>query len=241
VLPGLPRALNKAWAPKLIRRAKGVVGTLRAAGPSTSSSMALSLTESSEPLVEMLPRRALPGKPNPEVWMGDAPESPIAAMDILRPAGVVAAAVTGLGLGWTGTAAGPATLLLRAKREEKVLPVKEERRSRLRGGELLPSDILSGYNLSARWMFRLVRVWVRNCRSLMLADEREFHNQDPAVLGKQCMCSARKTRSNIVFCRPKDLEGEAGRRPELRCQSVLKEIRCWISCSCSGALTGRAD
>lgn len=51
--PGV-RMLRMAWAPKLIRRTKGVVGAVR--DMASSSSTAFSSMES-ELLVEMLPRR----------------------------------------------------------------------------------------------------------------------------------------------------------------------------------------
>ena len=96
----------------------------------------------SEPAVETLPRRP-PGKPNPEVCMGDVPERPSAEMDMRRP-GVVAV-VTGAGCGATAEV-GPDVLLVRPKRAVKVLEVKEARRWRgepeVSGGELFSSDIV---------------------------------------------------------------------------------------------------
>lgn len=73
------RPLKSACAPKDMRRAKGVVGTLRAV-MSRSSSMADSSMES-EPAVEMLARR-LRGKKGAEVWMGEVPERPSVLMDM---------------------------------------------------------------------------------------------------------------------------------------------------------------
>lgn len=90
--PGLPPVVRarRACAPNDIRRAKGVVGTLRA-GPS-SSSIALSSIES-ERSVETLPRRG----PNVKgvVCVGDEPDKPSVEIDIRRRWSCAAAVVIG--------------------------------------------------------------------------------------------------------------------------------------------------
>ena len=131
---GVPfaRALKSACAPKLILRAKGVVGTLRVGPGPSSSSIAFSSIES-EPAVETLPRRPL-GRPKPGVCMGDVPVRPSVVIDKRRP-GTVAVET---GAGWAATPVvleGPEVLLFRPKRAVKVLEVKEARR-----WLLLPSD-----------------------------------------------------------------------------------------------------
>jgi hypothetical protein len=63
-----------------MRRAKGVVGTLRTAGPS-SSSIAFSSIES-EPAVETLPRR--PPNVNGVLCVGEVPDKPRVEIDIRR-------------------------------------------------------------------------------------------------------------------------------------------------------------
>lgn len=67
VPPGGDRIERMAFAPKLMRRTKGVVGAVRDEG--SSSSMAFSSIES-ELLVEMLPRRSPPNAPAAEVGPG---------------------------------------------------------------------------------------------------------------------------------------------------------------------------
>lgn len=67
-----------AWAPKLMRRVKGVVGTVRADAGS-SSSIAFSSIESE--LVETLPRRILKGV---LTLLGDVPDSPMVEMERRR-------------------------------------------------------------------------------------------------------------------------------------------------------------
>jgi hypothetical protein len=92
--------------------------------------------------VETLPRLP-PGKPKLEVWMGDVPDRPIAAMDMRR----LGAAAVLAGPGWGATAGGvPAVLLFRPKSAVKVLEVKDSRRAlvEVSGGELFSSDILCG-------------------------------------------------------------------------------------------------
>lgn len=138
-MPGLVPfgcARRIACAPKDMRRAKGVLGVLRA-GPS-SSSMALSSMES-EPAVETLPRLALKG--NGEVWLlGEAPERPSVEMD-MRRRWSWAPVLMALGKGAVGA---PVTLLdLAPKMEVKVCWVKEPRRFRAwpSAGELSLADI----------------------------------------------------------------------------------------------------
>lgn len=68
-----------ALPPKLMCRAKGVVGAVLGP-PNSSSSMAFSLMESEFELVDMLPRRMK----EEEVSVGDVPESPIVVIDKRR-------------------------------------------------------------------------------------------------------------------------------------------------------------
>jgi hypothetical protein len=97
------------------------VGTLRAAGPS-SSSIALS-SKDSEPAVETLPRRA----PNVKGvdWVGDVPDKPRVEIDMRRRWSWTAAVVIGPGKGAVGA---PDVLLDRPKMLVKVWVVKEPRR-----------------------------------------------------------------------------------------------------------------
>ena len=90
--------------------------------------------------METLPRRP-PGKPKLEVWMGEVPERPIAAMDMRRLG--AAAVLAGPGCGAIPEEA-PDVLLLRPKSAVKVFEVKDPRRAlvELSGGELFSSDIL---------------------------------------------------------------------------------------------------
>ncbi len=71
-----------AWAPKLVRRAKGEPGDVRAPEPggASSSSMAFSSMAASDvdELVDMLARRA-PLAPTPPALTGEAPDRPRAA------------------------------------------------------------------------------------------------------------------------------------------------------------------
>ncbi len=90
--------------------------------------------------METLPRRP-PGIPKLEVWIGEVPERPIAAMDMRR----LGAAAVLIGPGWGATAGEvPDVLLLRPKSAVKVLDVKEPRRAlvEVSGGEVFSSDIL---------------------------------------------------------------------------------------------------
>lgn len=77
LVPGGTRRFRMAWAPKLMRRVKGVVGAVREAG--SSSSMAFSSMESE--LVEILPRRILKGV---LTVVGDVPDSPMVEMERRR-------------------------------------------------------------------------------------------------------------------------------------------------------------
>lgn len=67
-----------ALPPKLMCRAKGVVGAVLGP-PNSSSSMAFSLMESEFELVDMLPRRM-----KEELSVGDVPESPMVVIDRRR-------------------------------------------------------------------------------------------------------------------------------------------------------------
>ncbi len=122
------------------------MGTLRADGPS-SSSTAFSSMES-EPAVETLPRRPA-GNVNPVVWMGEVPDSPSVEIDIRRPGAV--AAVTGAGCEATPDGGLPDTLFVRPKRAVKVLEVKEPRRWR---GEPEESLELLSSPMMACWFVR---------------------------------------------------------------------------------------
>lgn len=117
-----------------MRRAKGVVGLLRA-GPS-SSSMAFSSMES-EPAVETLPRRA----PNEKglACVGEVPDRPRVEMDMRRRWSWTAAVVMGPGNGAVGAA--EVLLDLPPKILLKVCWVTELRRCRLSMGGL-PRSLL---------------------------------------------------------------------------------------------------
>lgn len=78
LLPVGTRRFRMAWAPKLMRRVKGVVGTAWAEAGS-SSSMAFSSIESE--LVEMLLRRRLKGV---LTLVGDVPDSPMVEIERRR-------------------------------------------------------------------------------------------------------------------------------------------------------------
>ena len=88
VPPGGPRMLRMAWAPKLMRRVKGVVGAVRAPMPSSSSTAFSSMA--SEPLVDMLARRAL------NEVVGEVPR-PIVEMESRRPRSLFMAVEMGPG------------------------------------------------------------------------------------------------------------------------------------------------
>jgi hypothetical protein len=90
--PGLPapRMLRMAWAPKLMRRLKGVVGAVRIA---SSSSTAFS-SMASELLVDRLARR-IKGVAD---W-GEVPDRPRVVTDSLRRWSLMAAVVMGPGNG----------------------------------------------------------------------------------------------------------------------------------------------
>lgn len=126
-VPAAPvRTSRRARAPKLIRRARGVVGAVTD-NPSPSSSMTLSsIAVPLVPALETLPRleaSAVKG----EVWVGEVPDRPSVEMDTRRRLCTLAAAVA-IGL---GKAAVPAVALVgeRLNRPVKVWPgVKEPRR-----------------------------------------------------------------------------------------------------------------
>ena len=86
VAPGEPpvRLSRRARAPKDIRRAKGVVGSIVGASPS-------SMTDSSDCPEENEPD--LGEYPKGEVWVGETPERPIVLIDIRRRVCALAAAV----------------------------------------------------------------------------------------------------------------------------------------------------
>ncbi len=112
-----------------MRRVKGVVGTVRAPGPDSSSSMAFSSMES-ELFVDMLDRRI----PNVVGLVGDVPDKPIVVTDSRR-CGLFMAVETG-----PGKVAVPVEVeLLRWKRFVNAAEVTELRRLRLvpSGGETL--------------------------------------------------------------------------------------------------------
>lgn len=88
VPPGGARMLRIAWAPKLMRRVKGVVGAVRAPTPSSSSTAFSSMA--SEPLVDMLARRAL------NEVVGEEPR-PTVDMDSRRPRSLFMAVEMGPG------------------------------------------------------------------------------------------------------------------------------------------------
>jgi hypothetical protein len=116
-----------------MRRAKGVVGTLRE-GPS-SSSIAFSSMKS-EPAVETLPRR--PPNVNGVDCVGEVPDRPIVAIDMRRRWSCAAAVVMGPGNGAVGA---PEVLFDRPNMLLKVWEVKEPRRGPAEaslGGLLLP-------------------------------------------------------------------------------------------------------
>ena len=117
------RAPRIAWAaPKLIRRVKGVTGTVRA--PS-SSSTACSSIESE--LVDKLPRRR-----RAEGVVGEVPERPSVVTESLRRWSAAAPEARGVG---KGTAEGCETELFR-KRLVKALEVIDPRRCRAMSFEL---------------------------------------------------------------------------------------------------------
>lgn len=123
VEPGLEppgaRMERMALAPKLIRRAKGVVGAVRF--EVSSSSMAFSSMES-ELLVEMLPRRMPPKAPVADAGAGGPPERPRVVTERRRRGSLAAAAALPLV---------PVEVeLLRWKRLENAAEVTEPRRSR---------------------------------------------------------------------------------------------------------------
>lgn len=129
-LPGPVRRLRIAWAPKLMRRAKGEVAPVL---EDSSSSMALS-SINSELLVEILPLR-IPNVAFPE--LGDVPDSPTVVTDSRRRWSLAAANVTDSRL-----LPLPAEVeLLRWKRLENVAEVIEPRRS-LEGPLVLSFDML---------------------------------------------------------------------------------------------------
>lgn len=110
-----------AWAPKLMRRAKGVVGAVRALDGPSSSSIAFSSTES-ELLVDKLARR----RPN-GVWVvGDEPDNPKVEIESRLRWSVIAAVVIALGK----TAVPVDVELLLWKRLVRAAEVTEPRRGR---------------------------------------------------------------------------------------------------------------
>jgi len=133
-VPGLfprpGRMLRMAWAPKLMRRVKGVVGVVRELKPTSSSSMALSSIES-EPLVDRLPRR----RPKGVGMLGEVPERPTVETDsLLRWSMAVA-----MGPGRVGVP--EATELLRWNRLVKAAEVTDGRRLRDMSLGLLGSPV----------------------------------------------------------------------------------------------------
>jgi hypothetical protein len=125
VVPGLDppplRRLRIAWAPKLMRRVNGVLGTVRALIVPSSSSMAFSSTESELELVDTLPRRRENAGP-PAV--GEVPDRPTVDTERRRRWSFMAAVVMG-----PGKVFGPcANELLRWKRLVKAAEVTEPRR-----------------------------------------------------------------------------------------------------------------
>ncbi|KAH0541934.1 hypothetical protein FGG08_003654 [Glutinoglossum americanum] len=82
-LPFPARTSLSAFAPKLMRRAKGEAGGGPAASPSSmtfSSSVVAVPMEDVEPTLVLLSRRALNG----DVWVGDVPDNPSVVKDIRR-------------------------------------------------------------------------------------------------------------------------------------------------------------
>ena len=136
----LVRISRRARAPKLVRRAKGVVGGLpplfgSRAGPSSSAiADSLTLPLSAEPMLPRRPRKELNG----EVWLG-MPERPSVVKERRRLWAWAAAWEIGPGYCWVG---GELLLLFVSfdgretdclpvpKRSAKVWPAKEERRAR---------------------------------------------------------------------------------------------------------------
>lgn len=115
------RMVRMAWAPKLMRRAKGVVGAVRVLGAASSSSMAFSSMESE--LVEMLPRR-MPAETG--MVVGEVPERPSVEMERRRRWSFMAAVVMGPGK----TLVPCEVELLLWKRLVKAAEVTEARRAR---------------------------------------------------------------------------------------------------------------
>jgi hypothetical protein len=138
VPPWAGRLLRIAWAPKLMRRANGVVGAVRALiADGSSSSMALSSIES-ELLVDMLALR-MPKGVAPAV--GEDPDRPRVEMDKRRRWSFIAAVVTGPGK--TPVPVPVEVELLRGKRLEKAADVTELRRGRVVSFEEPPLPELS--------------------------------------------------------------------------------------------------
>lgn len=135
--PG-PRSVRMAWAPKLVRRAKGVLRGEMRWPPETpsSSSMALSSTAASDSdeLVDMLERRT-PKSDDPlplaPALTGELPDRPMAAAvesESRRRRFWSFMAAEVMGPGKTGVPA--ETELLRGNRLEKVAEEREPRRLR---------------------------------------------------------------------------------------------------------------
>lgn len=117
--PGLtpPGRRTPAAVPKLTRRVKGEMGTLRVAEGASSSSMAFS---SQSELVEVLARR-----PRPVALVGEVPPMPRVVVESLRRCSLKAAVV--MAVGKTGV---PAVELLRWNIWVKAAEVMEPRRLR---------------------------------------------------------------------------------------------------------------
>jgi len=155
--------LRMAWAPKLMRRAKGVVGAVRALVAPSSSSTAFSSIES-ELLVDRLARRMLNGLE----LVGDVPDRPTVVTD-RRRCGLPMAAAVVMGPGKTAVPADVELLLW--KRLVKAAEVTEPRRLRDMSGEL-------PFWLSGDDMVTLVRKRRRGCASYR-ERQRERENRVP--------------------------------------------------------------
>ncbi|KAI9814088.1 MAG: hypothetical protein M1832_005976 [Thelocarpon impressellum] len=151
LLPFPARTSRRARAPKLMRRAKGVVGTEADVGaaPSPSSMTFSSTAGGPEPALDMLSRReaAEPG-PKGEVWVGEVPERPSVVMDMRRRLWALAAADAME----PGKAEVPPALLGdRPKRPEKGWPgEKEARRGKVGEGGLGGGVLSAGMAASVR-------------------------------------------------------------------------------------------
>lgn len=160
LVPPGPRRLRMAWAPKLMRRAKGELGAVRGPpGPTSSSSMAFSSKAASDAdeFVDMLARRAAkddtpapdPLLPTPPALAGDVPDRPRAAVveTERRRRRFWSMAADVMGPGKTGVPLEAFEVELLPKMLERAAEVTELRRWRdLLSAELLSLEaIVSGY------------------------------------------------------------------------------------------------